>query len=209
MPKVLYIQASPRGHRSKSIAVADAFIDSYRESNPSDHIDTLNLFEADLMAFDALAVQAKYTVLHGRQHTPEELSTWRQVEAVTDRFKSADKLVIAAAMWNFNIPYRLKQYIDIIVQPGLTFSYSPDEGYKGLVVDRPAFIACARGAEYSSPESQALDFQKGYLETILGFIGFSDIQVVLIEPTLAGGPDVAAERLAQAIEEAKGLAKDF
>ena len=209
MSKVLYIQASPRGKRSKSIAVAGAFVEAYRQSHPADEIETLNLFEADLISFDGLAVQAKYTILHGREHSPEELAAWKAVEVLIERFMSADKFVFAVPMWNFGIPYRLKQYIDILVQPTYTFSYSPEEGYKGLVVGRGAFVAYARGGDYGSPETQALDLQKPYLELILGFMGFEDIRSVTVEPTIMGGPDVAEQKLTEAIAQAKGLAEAF
>ncbi len=69
MGKLLYIQASPRVGRSHSIAAADAFVETYREANPGHEVVTLNVFEADLPAFDGLAVQAKYAILHGKQHT--------------------------------------------------------------------------------------------------------------------------------------------
>ncbi|NQU76140.1 MAG: NAD(P)H-dependent oxidoreductase [Planctomycetes bacterium] len=209
MNKILYIQASPREHRSKSIALADAFIESYRQSHPDDRIETLNLFETDLVEFGAQAVQAKYAILHGRQQTPEELAAWQEVQTVIDNFKSADKFVLAVPMWNFGIPYRLKQYIDVIVQPTLTFSYSPTDGYAGLVVGKSAFIAYARGGDYSSQQSQAFDFQKRYIESILAFIGFSDIRSIVVEPTLMAGPDIAAKKLAEAIGQAKRLGSEF
>ena len=115
MSKLLCIQASPRGERSKSIAVADVFVKTYQQAHPGDDIETLNVFNADLLAFDGLALQAKYTILHGQKHSQEELSAWKAVEAVIEQFTSADKYVFAVPMWNFGIPYRLKQYIDIIV----------------------------------------------------------------------------------------------
>jgi len=210
MSKVLYIQASPRGERSRSIAVADAFIESYRQTHPGDEIATLNVCTAKLPAFDGLALQAKYTILHGKEHTPEELEAWKAVEAVIEQFKSADKFVLAVPMWNFGIPYRLKQFIDLIVQPGYTFSYSPEEGYQGLVTAKPVFIAYARGGEYPEGSgAEAFDFQKKYLETILGFIGLTDIRSVVVQPTLMGGPDVAAEKQAEAVARARDLAKTF
>ncbi len=209
MSDLLYLKASPRGGRSKSIAAADAFVDAYKAANPDDNIVALNLFEADLPKFDGLAVQAKYTILHGKEHSQEELEAWKAVEAVVEEFKSADKYVMAVPMWNFGIPYRLKQYIDILVQPGYTFSFSPEEGYKGLVVGKPMFIAYARGGEYSAPEYEAFELQKKYLEVILGFIGFTDIQSVVVEPTLMGGPEVAESKLTEAIAKAKEMAKGF
>jgi len=210
MSKVLYVQASPRGARSHSIAVADAFIESYREAHPDDEIVTLNVFTADLPAFDGAAVQAKYTILHGQQHSPEELAAWKTVEAVIEQFKSADKYIFAVPMWNFGIPYRLKQYVDLLVQPRYTFSFSPDEGYKGLVVGKPVFVAYARGGDYGDVNEAAnVDFQKRYLEAILGFIGLTDIRSVVCQPTMAGGPDVAAEKHKAAVAEARNSAKEF
>ena len=210
MSRVLYVQASPRGGRSHSIAVADAFVDAYRTSHPDDAIEWIDLFEAELPSFDGLAVQAKYTILHGKQHTQEELEAWKAVEAIIEQFKSADKYVLAVPMWNFGIPYRLKQWIDLLVQPGYTFSYSPETGYTGLVTGKPVFIAYARGGEYpEGSEANAMDFQKKYLELALRFIGLTDIRSAVVEPTLMGGPDVAAQKQADAIAKAQAIAKDF
>lgn len=209
MSSLLYLQASPRVRRSHSRAVADAFVASYRDSHPEDEVVTIDLFEKELPAFDGMAVQAKYTILNGKQHSNEEAEAWQTVEAIIEEFKRADKYVIACPMWNFSIPYRLKQYIDVIVQPGYTFSFSPETGYTGLVTGKPALIVSARGGEYGSDDTKPLNFQKTYLELILGFIGFTDIQSIVIEPTLMGGPETATAKRDQAVEQAKTLAKTF
>ncbi|HUT32329.1 MAG TPA: NAD(P)H-dependent oxidoreductase [Planctomycetota bacterium] len=210
MASLLYIKASPRGSRSHSLAVADAFVEAYRAAHPGDEVKTLDLFKANLPPFDGLAVQAKYTILHGQKHTPEELAAWRPVEAVVAEFKSADKYVLAVPMWNFGIPYRLKHYLDVLIQPGYTFSFDPAKGYSGLVTGKPVFVAYARGGEYTEgTPGEAYDFQKKYLELALGFIGFTEIKSVVVEPTLMGGPDVAAAKQAEAIAKAKALAASF
>jgi FMN-dependent NADH-azoreductase len=78
-------------------------------------------------------------------------------------------------MWNFGIPYKLKRLIDVIVQPTYTFSYSPKEGYRGLVTAKPAVMVYARGGEYpAGTDGEGFDLQKRYMELILGFIGFRD-----------------------------------
>ena len=209
MSTVLYVQASPRGERSHSTAVAEAFLDAYRQAHPEDETDTLNVFAEELPALDGLAVQAKYTILHGQEHTAAERDAWRAVEDVIRRFTAADKYVLSVPMWNFGVPYRLKQYLDLLVQPGYTFRFAPDTGYTGLVTGRPAFVAYARGGEYPEPEGAAYDHQKSYVELVLGFLGFTDVRSVVVEPTLMGGPDVAAERRAAAIAQAQAMAKDF
>lgn len=209
MGTVLYIQASPRQERSKSIAVADAFIEAYREAHPGDRIETLNVFEADLPAFDGLAVQAKYAILHGAGPGEPQRQAWRAVEAVIRQFTAADKYVFAVPMWNFSVPYRLKQYIDLIVQPGYTFAFSPEEGYTGLVTGKPAFVALTRGGDYSSADSAGLDHQKSYLQLLLGFIGFAEIRWAVAEPTLAAGPEAGAAAVAKAAEAARAAAGTF
>ena len=209
MQKLLYVQASPRIERSHSIATADAFVDSYKQAHPEDDIQTINLFKEPLPSFDGLAVQAKYTILHGKQHSPAELEAWKKIEAVIEKFKSADKFLMAVPMWNFTIPYRLKQYFDIIVQPGYSFSYDEQLGYQGLITDKPIFIIYARGGKYSGTDFELFDLQKKYLEQILGFMGFTDIRSIIVEPTVAEGPDVAKKMRSDAIEKAITLAKNF
>ncbi len=115
MAKLLYIQASPRGDRSASIAVAEHFIATYQSKNSGDQIETLDLWETDLPEFDGDTIKAKYAVLNGQEHTPEQGVAWDAVVKIADQFKAADKILLSLPMWNFSIPYRLKHYIDILV----------------------------------------------------------------------------------------------
>ncbi len=210
MSKLLYIQASPRGKRSHCIAVADAFVETYKQKYPDDEIVTLNVFDASIPDFDGPAVQAKYTILHGKPHSNEEKQVWKNVEEIIEQFKSADKYVLALPMWNFSIPYRLKQYIDLLVQPGYTFSYSEDAGYQGLVAGKPMLVVYARGGEYpTGSDAEAFDMQSKYIELIFGFMGFENIRSVVVEPTLQGGPDVAVEKRRQAVDKVKEMAAVF
>ena len=210
MAKLLYIKASPMGELSYSIAVADAFIEAYREQNAQDKIKVIDLFKAALPAFDFEAASAKYKIMHGKEHSPKDRRIWQAIVCLIDEFKSADKYVLAVPMWNFSIPYRLKQYIDILVQPGYTFTVTASGGYDGSVKGKPVFIAYARGGEYvAGTASEAFDLQKKYLELILGFMGLTDIRLVTVEPTLAAGPETANQKRAAAIEKAKQLARKF
>jgi FMN-dependent NADH-azoreductase len=103
----------------------------------------------------------------------------------------------------------LKDYLDVIVQPGLTFSFSPQTGYTGLVTGRPAVLVLARGGAYGSGTgAEAYDHQAGYLRTVFGFMGFTDIRTVLVEPTLHRGPEGAEAALAKAVDELRAIAAD-
>ena len=185
MAKILYVKASPMGDRSFSSRAARVFLDTYQEANPGDVIDELDLWQPGLPVFDQIAASGKYKIMRGLDHTPEEARTWKSVVKAIDQLKAADKVVVSSGMWNFSIPYRLKQYIDIITQPSLTFSFDPEKGYTGLVTGRPVQFILASGGEYppGSP-MEGYDYQKPYLEMIFGFMGFTDIRCLRVEGTL-------------------------
>ena len=210
MANVLYIKASPRGDRSYSVAVAEAFVEAYSQAHPDDDVTTLDVFYDDLPAFDFEAVTAKYKIMHGKDHSAEDKQVWDGIVSVIKDFKAADKYVLAVPMWNFSIPYRLKQYLDILIQPGQTFAVTEDGNYQGLVTGKPVFIAYSRGGAYpAGTEMAAYDFQTKYLELALGFIGLTDIHSVVVEPTLMGGPEAAGQAKGDALLKAKEIAKTF
>lgn len=209
MAKLLYVEASPRKTLSNSIRVAREFLDNYQRANPEDAIDALDLWKEDLPPFDGDTINAKYRILHGETHTDTEADAWSRVVNLFNRFNAADKYVFSIPMWNFNIPYRFKHFIDVVTQPGLSFSFSPETGYQGLVTGKPALMIYARGGEYSSSEAAgAMDLQKQYVDLWLGFIGFTDVKSILIEPTLAE-PAVTDPALTAAIHKAEEIARRF
>jgi FMN-dependent NADH-azoreductase len=209
MAKLLYIEASPRKSRSKSIEVSRVFLSELQKTHPSVEIDQLDLWSTELPAFDGATIDAKYAILHGEQHTPEQARAWRRVENVIQRFKAADWYLWSLPMWNFGIPYILKHFIDVIVQPGLTFSFSPAEGYKGMVNNKRAVAVYARGGDYGpGTGAENYDLQSKYLSVILGFIGITDLTSIFVEPTLAAPGDVEAT-VAKAKELAVSTAKSW
>ncbi len=209
MAKVLYICASPRAE-SYSKRVAEAFLQAYRGANPQDVVETLDLFRADIPPFLAPQAKAKYAVMAGQAPQDEAQTAWTGVIKTINHFKGFDKYVLASPMWNFNIPYRLKQYIDVIVQPGLTFTYSPDKGYTGLMAGRPLMLILSRGGKYGPGDpTETYDFQETYLRGIFGFIGFTDVQSIRINGTTMNKPEQVESDTLQAIAEAKKAALVF
>ena len=209
MARLLYIEASPRKERSASIEIARIFVDEYKRTHPSDKVETLDLWHLSIPEFSGHVIDSKYVILHGLEHTEEQKRAWRAVEDIIEHFTGADKYLFSLPMWNFGIPYKLKHYIDVIVQPGYTFSFSPEEGYKGLVTEKPVTAIYARGGAYGPTTGmESYDLQKPYLELILGFIGFREFQRITIESTL--GPREEKERSMEAArKQAKTMAANF
>jgi FMN-dependent NADH-azoreductase len=209
MARLLYIEASPRKDRSASIEIARTFVAEYQKTHPDDIIDTLDLWQTNLPEFDGEIVNAKYAILHGLKHTDSQRQAWSAVEKVISQFTGADKYLFSLPMWNFGIPYKLKHYIDVLTQPGYTFSFTPGEGYKGLVTGKPVAVIYARGGSYPAGSPGAsLDLQRAYMELLLGFIGFKGIQSIVIEPTLSS-PEETEKAKAAARELAKKAAVRF
>ena len=210
MARLLYIESSPRKERSTSIEVAKAFLKDYQASHPKDEIKTIDLWKKELPPFDGDVIDSKYAILNGQSHTDAQKKAWKAVEDIITDFKSADKYLISIPMWNFGIPYKLKHFFDVIVQPGYTFSYIPQEGYKGLVTGKNLAIVYARGGSYpAGSEAQNLDLQTSYMNTILGFIGFKDIKEIIVEPTLGANPEQRNELINKAKQQAKKEAEAF
>lgn len=209
MPKLIYIKASPRKERSHSSRVAKQFIDAYQAIHSEDTIEELDLWHIDLPPFDGDTIDAKYAIMHQKLHTHEQKDAWNQVTTMFQQFASADKYLFSVPMWNFGIPYRLKHYIDIITQPGLAFNVTPEEGYVGLVTDKPAVLVYASGGAYGPGSgAEANDLQSVYLKLWLQFIGFKDIKEINVYGTL-NDPTKVKEVEEACIKQANEIAKTF
>jgi FMN-dependent NADH-azoreductase len=210
MARFLYIESSPRKQRSASIEVARHFLDAAAGEQSGNFIDKLDLWAKPLPEFDQAAIDAKYAVMHGHSFSAPQKTAWAQLEAMCDRFKAADKYVFSVPMWNFGIPYKLKHYLDLIMQPGLTFAHTAETGYYGLLSDKKALLVLSSGGAYpQGSAAEAYDFQSRYLKLALNFMGIKDIQEIRVAPMLSGGPEAAEAQKAAAKNEAAQLAAQF
>ncbi len=209
MSTLLYIESSPCRVRSHSAEIARAFLDAYAEQHPGDRVETVNLWDAPLPAFNGDAAGARYAALDGRGHTAAESAAWRPVRETFERFAAADKYLFSVPMWNFGVPYVLKHYVDVVTLPGLAFSYSPAEGFRGLLAGRKALLVYARAGAYGPGSgAEALDLQRPYMETWLRFIGIAEIESIVVEPTM-GDPAAVEQVKAAARRAAVEIARRF
>ena len=212
MTHLLYIEASPRRQRSASIETARTAIAAWRAADPGLTVDTLNVWTTPLPDFDGPAMEAKYAGLSGTPLTPEQVKAWSDIKALAYRFHVADAVLLAVPLWNFSIPYKLKQLIDAVTHKDLLFSFD-EHGLNGTLVNRKALLVLARGLDYGKDgpvPAERYDFQKPYLEAWLRFIGITDITCVIIEKTLLGPEIDGAAReagKAAAVQAARAIAQ--
>lgn len=192
MPRVLYIEVSPRKAVSASSAAAKSFLDGISEVSGVT-VDTLDLWGANLPEFDGAMIDAKYARLAGRTLDEREAKAWQRITMIVDRLKAADVLVIATPMWNFGIPYKLKHWIDLITQPGLTFSFNPASGYAPLLDPKPVVVILASAGDYRRERSRGRpDLASPYLLEALKFIGLTEVTIVPVAPTVGSQLETAA-----------------
>ena len=183
--KINYIECSPRGARSHSSKIAQAYIEQAKKNISDLELNHINPWSLDLPEFNGDMLDAKYSVIRGDNPSDAEVSAWSNVKSIFDEFNSADHYLFSVPMWNFNIPYKLKHYIDIVTQPGMSWSYTPEDGYKGLMTDKTATIIYATGDGYSEGTGfESFDMQKPYVNLWLTFLGFKQIEKVVIDRTL-------------------------
>jgi FMN-dependent NADH-azoreductase len=208
---LLYIQSSPRGRRSVSIAVADAFLQAYRQVSHELTVDTLNVWEENLPEFDQEAIGAKYKGINKEPMDTAEAAVWHKIQELAARFQRADRILLGVPMWNFAYPYKLKQLIDLACQRNMLFTYDGTE-YGPLLKTRRAFVIYARGGTYaedSPTPASRFDHQKGYIDFWLKFIGVEQVQSLVVEGTTWPGKEQREESIARGLEEARSLAGDF
>lgn len=209
MTGLLHISASRRGEASESLRIARTFVDVYRDANPDDEIETWDLWDGTLPEFGRAAAAAKMAILGGSEPAGDQAKAWREVQATVARFLAAERLLFSVPMWNAGIPYVLKQFIDVVSQPGSIFGVDPHTGYRHLLAGsrkRAAVIYTSGvwgpdlGPEFGS------NFQSTYFADWLRWTGIADITVIRFHPTLTGDVDDARQT---ADADARAAAKAF
>ncbi len=181
----MYIIASPRGANSKAKALSDAYLKKLKSKNPNIVIETIELWDENLPDFDADKAAAKMTFFGEGQMNDKKKSVWKSVVEITERFMNADHYVFAVPMWNGGLPYRLKQYIDIITQPGISFNFDPEKGYLGLLKNKKATVFYTSGVFSQGVDPKyGIDFQSTYFNWWLQMIGIKNIEEVRFQPTI-------------------------
>lgn len=208
MQKLLHIIASPRGAKSRTLQISRAFLERFQELHPDWLTDELNLFKESLPDLSARRVDGKYLLLGGKGLYGELRDTWEEITQHISRFKEADAYLISTPMWNFGLPYVLKHYIDILVQPQHLFHYV-DGRPEGFLTGRPMLVISTRGGEYTTPENAHLDHLTPHLRAIFGLTGITDIEFISAEP-LDGVPTEAVQKtVAAACLKARAVAERF
>ncbi|WGG46915.1 FMN-dependent NADH-azoreductase [Rossellomorea sp. DA94] len=211
MAKVLYITAHPHDDtQSYSMAVAKAFMDTYKDVNREDEVIHLDLYREHIPHIDADVFSGWGKLQSGKgfeELSMEEQKKVNRLNELSDQFIGADKYVFVTPFWNFSFPPVMKAYIDSVAVAGKSFKYT-EQGPVGLLTDKKAIHIQARGGIYSEGPAAGMEMGHRYLSLIMQFFGVPSFEGVFVEGH-AAMPDKAQEIKEDAIARAKDAAHTF
>ncbi|WP_343654081.1 FMN-dependent NADH-azoreductase [Herbaspirillum sp.] len=183
MSTLLHIDSSARTGGSISRQLTASFAQQWQAKNPGGKIVHRDLAANTLPHLSESLMGAYFTPADAR--SAEQADVIKQSDALVDELLAADTIVIGVPMYNFAPPSTLKAWIDHVFRAGRTFKYG-ETGPVGLVTGKKAVIILSRGGKYSEGPMEALDFQGKYLKSALGFIGITDVELVIAEGVSMG-----------------------
>lgn len=186
---LLRIDASARTTGSVSRTLADAVQHAWQTAHPTGRVVLRDLAAQPIPHISQDTITGYYTPAD--QLTPALRAATALSDELIAELLDAHTLLISTPIYNFSIPSALKAYIDHVVRLNYTFA-ADENGLRGLVADRPTFIASAAGAVYAGTDLAALNFEGPYLTTLLGFLGITSVELLAVEGTTVDPQAMAA-----------------
>lgn len=195
MSSVLLLKSSILGEYSQSNKLVDLFKHAFSELDAE-------LIERDLAASPIPMLDGELVQGFGGVDAPTQRQ--QQALALSDELiaevQQSDTLVMAAPMYNFMIPAQLKSWIDFISRAGVTFRYT-EQGPVGALTGKRVIVVTTRGGKH---QGTATDQITPYLQTVLGFLGMTEVEFVYAE-ALNMGSEAANENLESAQQQIQRL----
>ena len=193
MSTILLLTSSPRTD-SQSTSIALELAGALHADHPAKRVVHRDLAADPLPHIDGLFAAAIKKPAAAR--SAEEVEAVEASDALVSELLEADTLVIATGLINFNIYSSLKTWIDHVARAGLTFKYT-ENGPIGLATVKKAYIVLAAGGIYSHGPAAKRNHAVPYLESILAFMGITNVETIYVEG-VGMGPDAAAKAVAAA-----------
>lgn len=187
MSKTLIINAHPKidDMSSVSIQVFNYFLKTYKELiHSSETLEQIDLYRDVVPMLDKTVFSAWEKLQDNKMLTNVEQKVTERMTEILKQFKSAKTYVIVLPLHNFNIPSKLKDYMDNILIARETFKYT-ETGSVGLLNDgRKVLVIQASGAIYTNDDwYNEVEYSYKYLKSMFNFIGIEDFQIIRAQGT--------------------------
>lgn len=182
--KILHITASARGVDSYSNRLADAILERLDRTPVKADVVLRDL------GFLPHVDNAYANTLAGKPESTNEGNSLSLSNELICEIEEAEVIVIATPMHNFTVPSTLKAWIDHVVRIFRTFEPTT-EGKRGLLKNKPVYIAIASGGIFLGEHARQHDFLTPYLTAALGTIGLSNVNFICLQGTVRDEAAVA------------------
>jgi FMN-dependent NADH-azoreductase len=180
MNSLLVINSSGRITRSITRRLTARFVAGWRSRNPRAEVMMRDVGLNPPPPVDEAWIAAAFAEDSDRAASMSK--SLALSETLIDEVVKAEAIVFGVPMYNFGLPAQLKAYFDQIVRVGRTFAFNAEaaEPYRPLLSSKPvvAITSVGDGALLPGGPLAHLNFLEPHLETILAFIGLTEITFV-------------------------------
>ncbi len=152
-------------------------------------------------------LESRYRLINGQAVEPAFEAQWAELRKRVDRLLGVDVWLFSTPMWNFGLPYRLKHYLDLIIQPTMAFTNDAAGAIDAHGTNKIAVLIGA-GALDIRPGAPlaALDFTLSHLAQCLRvYFGVPEIHEIRAVPTF-GDEESVEQAMAAARIQAQAVA---
>jgi FMN-dependent NADH-azoreductase len=143
MMKLLYVNACVNRATSRTCKLAKELLDNLCRSG-SFEVTELSLEDERIPFLTSAEINLCFGLLEKGDYDNEFFR-------YTHQFKEADLVVIAAPFWNASFPASLKNYLEMISWPGISFNYGNDLKMIGTCKAEKMYYVTTRGG-YTSDD---------------------------------------------------------
>lgn len=188
---LLFVNACMRP-QSRTLRLARMWLDRYQGDARQATVEEVDVAQANIAPLDPGRL-ATYSAAVSRATYDDPLFDYAK------QFAAADEVLIACPFWNFSVPAKLHDYLELVCSQGVTFDVNEDGSYVSLChAKRLTFICTAGGAIGDESNDHAF----GYVRTLAQvFWHIPRIDNITVESLDAPGVNVEL-LLRQALESA-------
>ena len=180
---------SYRGDNSRSHALCEAFLETYRKTHPGEDIEVVNLQRMGLEPFDQFSTDDRNALRNVKAFDAPIFKLARQ-------FRRADRIVIGAPLRDLTFPAMLRIYIEYICVREVTYHYEYGVCKGDCMAQKLAYLTVSGGEELEE------NLGTEYWRQLAAMFGIPRFDYVF-----AGGLDAVPEKAEETLAGACALAE--
>lgn len=168
-----------------SHAIYEHFLTNYHENYGSSNLEKIDLYNMNIPQLDKDMLSVFTKMAKQESLTDVETNIQINMKSILEQFKNSKRVIIIMPLFNFNVPSRLKDYIDNILIPRETFRYTESGSMPLLTDGRKIILIQTSGSVFTNNDRyKTADHAYQYLKTVFcEFMGFDSFEIIRVQGT--------------------------